>query len=398
MRPHYFLPLVAVALLTSSCEYLGYEVGAIVGNPAYQDFTARTAVLPPMPEFGAGAGELDSARVTIEEDGELQITTTQYRYTADTVQVFQQFAFAEEGDDVSVEVNYDVRFSIPVRKAPDGVTTALTGSLDSASQAYVNTGRRETTRERGRVLDVVDYSTNEDGEEYVASTITYAYNADGQVISEVAVQDYSEDNITVFSRDSLVYYYEDGSLARYAAYEFDRDEGGLVREDSGTVSISGQDFTQVSSLGFDVEPVEVSFNGPDSGFDNDGIPVARIDDGTDARYRAYEFSFADEEESFGLRYEFYYREALVSSTADLPALATTLTTANPIAAGQYLRFDALPAGATYRLTDAAGRILVETSLSAPSATVAFPYAPAGTYVASLTAPGYQTKAWTLVAR
>ena len=401
MRLRYPIALATFSLLVSSCTTLGYEVEEIIANPVYQDFTARTAVLPPMPNFGAGAGDLDSARITVNEDGEINITSARYEYAADTTFMYQRAAFGEEGDEFSFEASYDTKIAVPVAPGPDGETTSVISSLDSATNRYLRDGRRVTTRVAGRVTGTVDYRTDESGDEYVSSRLSYAYNADGTVRHEVAVADYTADGVTVYAYDSLNYYYEAGALARFSTYAFDRDfdtgEEGILPEDSGRVTVTDERFTHASLL-FDApdDPYELEFNGPNVGYTINGFEITRTDDGTDERYRAYEVRFEDDGEVFGLTYEFYYRSP-VTGTSDLPALATELTSANPIAPGQALAFGDVPAGARYAVTDATGRVIAAGALASRQS-VAFPAAAAGAYVVTVTAPGFAPGAWTRVVR
>lgn len=395
MTLRYSLPFAALSLLASSCVEYGYNTVEIVANPMYQDLVQRTAYLPPMPNWGLGAGELDSAKYTFNEDGEVVASVTTWDFGPDSVTVTQRSSSGEEGE---LTFFYDVRATMPLATDPDGVTTTALFSLDEDSGVYERTGTRATTRVGDRVTLVVDTSFDEEGEPYESARTTFTFDADDRVVDDVKVEDYSADGITVFTKDSLRYFYTDGAMSAWTHFSYDIDEEALVHYDTGTVSIDDEGFTQryIDPEAPGDEPYELSFTGPDAGYGGDGFVLPRLDDGTDPAFRSYGVSVREDGEVFEQTYEFYYRQP-VSSTRELPAIATTLNAANPIAAGQAMTFGDVPRDATYRLVDASGRAVAAGALRSGSK-VAFPQAAAGVYVLTVEAAGFRPRAWKLIAR
>ena len=386
---------IAVALLTSACGTLGYDLEEILASPIYGDFTARTAALPAMPDFGPFAGELDSVRITIDDAGDVSIGTGRWTYDPDTVIIREASRLLEDGE-ISFDIQYDVRLHVPATPAADGIAATRIESFDEDAGGYVTSGIRESLRAGGRVTEVTDYDIGDDGQRVRSVFSVYTYTETGELATEV-VTDYELESQAVADYDSLRYFYDGGALSTYTHYTLEDAEATLIQVDSGSVDISAGAFSQtsLSPVGDGTfEPFVTAFTTPDADVAIGDEAIVRTDDGADARYRAYRY---DGGNGYVETYEYYYREALVSGLGELPALGVELTAANPIAAGQAVTFGAIPADATYVVSDVRGRRVFAGPV-APGAAVAWPATAAGTYLLTVEAPGYRPATWRFVAR
>lgn len=380
-------PILGLALLVSACGTYGYDVESILNDPGYHTVTARTAWLPPMPNVGPAAGELDSARVTVADAEGADVTATQWTYAGDTLVVAQQTFSVFEDDETSVEFEVDYRAYVPMAPDPDGVAVTRIENFEEEAGDYVYDGRRETTRAGGSVTEARDFSRGGDGSFAEVSRWRYRRSAAGRVTTEIVTAEVEVDGEPVQTYDSTNYYYDDaGVVSRWAQYKADPEDGGILRWDTGRVSITASDYTHTAlreddDSGF--EEYTLRFTGPDAGFEIDGETYARIDDGSDDRVRVYRY-----EDGLGFvgTYAYYYRSP-VSDAADLPPLTAEITAVNPIAPGDPITLAGLPAGATYVITDVQGRY-VDGGTPGVGAAVSWPTVAPGIYLLTVRAPGY----------